>query len=214
MSKIARLHCITQDMPYKSHVAQAEAICRGGGRWIQLRIKNAAPQMWMEHAHTVRNLCDQYGARLIINDNVLLAKEIKANGVHLGKQDMAPSEARKILGNSAIIGGTANTIEDIDRLIDEKVDYIGLGPFKYTTTKLSLSPILGIEGIRVIMDHVRSKKSKIPVIAIGGITRADVPELLTTGIYGIAVASIVNTSTSADSEVKAFLELLQTPQIS
>lgn len=211
MSKIARLHCITQDMPYKSHVAQAEAICKGGGRWIQLRVKNAAPQMWMEHAHTVRNLCDQYGARLIINDNVLLAKEVKANGVHLGKQDMAPSEARKILGNASIIGGTANTIEDVDRLIEERVDYIGLGPYKFTTTKLSLSPILGIDGIRSIMEHIKAKKCKIPVIAIGGITRPDVAELMTTGIYGIAVASTVNMANNADSEVKAFLELLQPP---
>ena len=90
---------------------------------------------------------------------------------------MSPSDARKILGNGYIIGGTANTLDDIERLIKEGVDYIGLGPFRYTETKKNLSPILGIGGYKKILTACKEKGYTIPIVAIGGITKNDIPEI-------------------------------------
>ena len=93
-------------------------------------------------------ICRKYNATLILNDHVHLVKEIGANGVHLGKSDMSPVKARELLGSNYIIGGTANNMEDIRQLHKSGVDYIGLGPFRFTRTKKNLAPILGIEGYK------------------------------------------------------------------
>ena len=109
----------------------------------------------------------------ILNDRVELAALIGADGVHLGKNDMSPMEARSILGPQAIIGGTANTFDDILRLIDESVDYIGLGPFRFTSTKKNLSPVLGIEGYAHIFQLCKEHNINIPIVAIGGLDKSD-----------------------------------------
>jgi thiamine-phosphate pyrophosphorylase len=142
---------------------------------------------------------------LIINDNVTIAKEIGADGVHLGKNDMHPTEAREILGGEAIIGGTANTIEDVVQLSGSGVNYIGLGPYRFTTTKDKLSPILGLEGYMKIMREVQMMSIDIPIIAIGGIVPGDVAALMETGIYGVAVSSAINQSIDKHSVIKEFI---------
>jgi thiamine-phosphate pyrophosphorylase len=146
----------------------------------------------------------RFDAKLIINDNVTLAHEILADGVHLGKTDMKPDEARSILGENFIIGGTANTFDDIYFLQSEEVDYIGLGPFRFTTTKEKLSPILGIEGYERIIKKCREENVSIPIIAIGGIKSEDVRELIKVGVYGVAVSSAINLSNNIGFSVKEF----------
>ncbi|MDR2692557.1 MAG: thiamine phosphate synthase, partial [Dysgonamonadaceae bacterium] len=132
-----------------------------------------------------------YGADLYINDHVEICRRIGATGVHLGKSDMPPGEARKILGKNFIIGGTANTFEDILRLNAEGVDYIGLGPFRFTATKKNLSPVLGLPGYKQIMEQCAVRGINLPVFAIGGITAGDIPALLNSGITGIAMSSAI-----------------------
>src|ERR1700758_5408380 len=110
---ILKLQYITQDVEGKSHMQLAEEACIAGVGWIQLRLKNKAEEEVKKIAIATQDVCIKNNARLIINDNVSLVKEIGADGVHLGKEDMNPVEARKILGNNFIIGGTANTFEDI-----------------------------------------------------------------------------------------------------
>jgi thiamine-phosphate pyrophosphorylase len=122
---------------------------------------------------------------------------VNATGVHLGKTDMPPAEARRILGDGFIIGGTANTFEDIRRLTDEGVDYIGLGPFRFTATKKNLSPILGLEGYKDILSRCRAAGIALPVLAIGGITVDDIPALMQTGVSGIAVSSAIRQAEAA-----------------
>ena len=102
-----------------------------------------------------------------------LVKQIGADGVHLGKLDMPIKEARERLGKDFIIGGTANTFEDIRQHAADGADYIGCGPFRFTTTKQKLSPILGLDGYHSILTQMREKGITIPVVAIGGITRED-----------------------------------------
>lgn len=201
---IAKLHYLTQDLDHISHQEMAATACSNGIRWIQLRIKKQSFAACLRIAEAVKDICAPYGATLIINDYVDIAASIGAHGVHLGKKDMPPQQARNILGPDAIIGGTANTAEDVYHLQQSGVDYIGLGPFRFTNTKEQLSPVLGLEGYRSIL----SGNITTPVIAIGGITPEDIPELLETGIHGIAVAGAINLAADKKAATESFLRLL------
>lgn len=207
---ISHLHYITQDLDGMDHSALALSACRAGVDWVQLRVKNRTHNELLDLALKTELICRQHHVKLIINDNVNIAKIVKADGVHLGKTDMDPREARMILGNDFIIGGTANTFEDIKKLADAGVDYVGLGPYRFTNTKENLSPVLGSEGYEKILELCRKNGINIPVIAIGGIKVEDVKPLITTGIYGIAVSSAINKSESMTESVKRFKNKLNT----
>ena len=163
----------------------------GGCRWIQLRMKEASEELLEETALAVQRMCREHGATFIIDDNVLLAKKIKADGVHLGKNDMPINEARKILGPDAIIGGTANTFDDICAHVAAGANYIGCGPFRFTSTKKNLSPILGLEGYHNLISECQNANFSLPIVAIGGITADDIPSIMQTGVSGIAISSEV-----------------------
>src|SRR5688572_23978839 len=164
---ISDLQYITQETSSWSHVQLAELACSGGVRWVQLRVKGKTDDVFLQLAQKVKAVCEKYGSRLIINDNVGIAKAVAANGVHLGKEDMHPVKARQLLGENSIIGGTANTIEDILHLSAYGVDYIGLGPFRFTTTKEKLSPILGLEAYVKLVGECQKHNITTPLIAIG-----------------------------------------------
>ncbi len=202
---IHRFQYLTQDVDTISHPELAEIACKNGIRWLQLRVKNKSFDTYLSIAKDVKTICDKWNCTLIINDNVEICKAIDAHGVHLGKNDMAITDARKILGNNKIIGGTANTIEDIEQLEKQGVDYIGLGPYKFTNTKENLSPVIGIDGYQKMM-HSTIYNIKKPVIAIGGIQLNDVKPLMNTGIHGIAVSSAINLSTQKEETINAFLK--------
>lgn len=204
---VNRFHYLTQDLPEVTHQELAQIVCENGIRWIQLRVKNKPFDEWLQIAKEVKAICNRFQTVLIINDNVEICKEVNADGVHLGKNDMSVAEARNILGSNKIIGGTANSIEDIIQLESEGADYIGLGPYKYTTTKKNLSPLLGIDGYNQIIQS-SNHPIKIPIIAIGGIQTEDVQPLLNTGVYGIAVSSAINLSENKQEIIKEFLSLV------
>lgn len=166
----------------------------GGCKWIQLRMKDSPEEEIVRTGIQVRELCDRYGATMILDDHTHLVSETGADGVHLGKSDMPIGQARAILGKDRIIGGTANTFEDIVSHWKAGADYIGCGPFRFTTTKKNLSPVLGIEGYRSIMEKMRHAGINIPVVAIGGITASDIDDILATGVKGIAVSGSVLTA--------------------
>jgi thiamine-phosphate pyrophosphorylase len=176
---ISRLHCLTHDI----EVAKQFLDC--GANWIQLRQKKGSEAEKLKTAIAASGLCKEYKATLIINDSPQICLESGANGVHLGLGDCPVSEARKLLGKGAIIGGTANTPEQAKRREDEGCDYIGLGPWRFTKTKENLSEILGENGIRKVVDL----NLNIPIIAIGGIALQDVERILSLGVYGIAASS-------------------------
>ena len=154
-------------------------------------MKDCADDEIIPVAKQVKELCREYGAKFVIDDNVEIAKLLDLDGVHLGKNDMPVDEARRLLGEEFIIGGTANTFDDIERLAAQGVDYIGCGPFRFTTTKKNLSPVLGIEGYRDIMEKMEKAGMDVPVVAIGGITADDIDNILATGVRGIAVSGTV-----------------------
>ena len=147
-------------------------------------------------------LCHHQHATLILDDRVALCPLIGADGVHLGRRDMPVAEARKILGilgPQSIIGATVNTVEDLCRAVDEGADYAGCGPFRFTTTKEHLAPLLGLEGYRLLVAARKELSVQLPLIAIGGITRDDIPDILSTGVDGVALSGCV---VRADNPIK------------
>ena len=174
-----------------SYLDSIQLALEGGCRWIQLRMKDASDQELLDTAKQAFDLCQKYGATFIIDDNVLAAKQVGAHGVHLGKNDMPINEARKILGPEAIIGGTANTFDDICAHVAAGANYIGCGPFRFTSTKKNLSPILGLEGYNNLISACKNANFSLPIVAIGGITTDDIPSIMQTGVSGIAISSEV-----------------------
>lgn len=178
----------------------------GGIKWVQLRMKDATEDEIISVGTEVRKLCDQHSATFIIDDHVELVHKLKADGVHLGKNDMPIAEARNILGKDIIIGGTANTFEDIAAHYQATANYIGCGPFRFTTTKKGLSPTLGLEGYRNIMTKVKEAGINIPVVAIGGITAEDIPDIMQTGISGIALSGAILRAENPIEEINRILK--------
>ncbi|WP_109302286.1 thiamine phosphate synthase [Aquimarina sp. AU474] len=189
--KEIQLQYISQGTTPQEHLVHIEKVCSAGGRWIQLRLKNTDVVTYLDTALKCRNICDQYNAIMIVNDNIDVAKAVLADGVHLGLNDTNIIKARKILGDNFIIGGTANTIDDCKQHVESGVDYIGLGPYRYTTTKNKLSPILGINGYKSILSEFRNFNTTIPVVAIGGIIEKDIKDLIAIGLSGIAVSGML-----------------------
>jgi thiamine-phosphate pyrophosphorylase len=191
MASMMSLYFITMDDAPIDHLQQIESACRAGIRWIQLRMKRASDDEVRDIAQAAKKICASYGCILIIDDRVAVAAAVGADGVHLGKEDMTVGEARRLLGEGKIIGGTANVVEDILEHYRQGADYIGLGPYRYTTTKKKLSPILGLEGYRQIMNQLRQEQINIPVVAIGGIGVEDVAPLLDAGLAGVAFSGML-----------------------
>lgn len=192
-----------------THEQGAAAALEGGCKWIQLRMKDCpeGSVKKKEIALSVADMCKEHRAILIIDDDVDLAMEIQADGVHLGKKDMPVAEARRILGEGMIIGATANTYDDILLAKQAGADYIGLGPFRFTTTKKGLSPILGLDGYESIIKKLHESSINVPIVAIGGITRTDVPQLLRTGVNGVAVSGAILRADNATKEMESFLNI-------
>ncbi len=186
--------------------AGLEDALRGGCRWVQLRMKDASDSEFIEMARRIIPLCRNYAAIIIFDDRVHLVDSLGADGVHLGKKDMPIEEARKILGPSKIIGATANTEADMLKAFQSGADYIGLGPFRFTTTKKGLSPILGLDGYRRIMTYCKREGIRIPVVAIGGITVDDLSALRQTGVDGVAVSGLVLNSNDKEHTTKSIID--------
>ena len=188
---ISKLQYISQGSTPHEQLLSIQKVLDQGCNWIQLRFKNGNTKALFSVAEKTNRLCKEYNATFIVNDNVDLAYQMEADGVHLGLDDMQIKEARSILGDQKIIGGTANTFDHVQQRIHENCNYIGLGPFQFTTTKAKLSPILGLEGYKIIQNQLTKLNASIPLIAIGGITLEDIDSLLEIGIHGIAVSSLL-----------------------
>lgn len=186
-----KLQYISQGQTAEEHLFNCEQVLEADGKWIQLRMKNFSEEIVEDTALKVKELCKTFGAIFILNDNVELAKKIDADGIHLGLTDTSIQKAKEILGNDKIFGGTANSLEDVIQRINEGCNYIGLGPFRFTTTKDKLSPILGLKGYTKLIMQLTEEQKKTPIIAIGGIEVSDISDILKTGISGIALSGLI-----------------------
>lgn len=189
--KISSLQYITQEHDKYSHSDLCKMASDAGLKWVQLRMKNVSDKEFLKEANVCREITSNYNSTLIINDNIKVAIDSQADGVHLGLTDLSTKEARNILGNNKIIGGTANTFEDILMHSKNGVNYVGVGPHRFTKTKDKLSPILGIDGYQKIIAELKKRDIEIPVIAIGGILFEDIKLLKEVGLNGIAVSGLL-----------------------
>ncbi len=205
MKLISRLQYIT------TNAAHAEQACKGGVDWIQLRLKGVDYADYKKVALEVQAICKKYNAKLIINDNVALAMDIYSDGVHLGKEDMFPEDARGLLGDGFIIGCTANTYDEVAELAAKEIDYIGLGPYRYTTTKANLKPILGLDGYARILNDLKTIGLNVPpIVGIGGVEHSDVPGLMDTGLHGLAISGAISNADDVVVSARQFKELINT----
>lgn len=205
-----RLQFITHPTIGINVVDGARLALKGGCRWIQLRHKDASRETLIEEGKELSRLCRDYNAIFIIDDHVDLVNELQADGVHLGQNDMPVGDARKILGPSKIIGATANTFEQYAEAAGLGADYAGIGPFRFTTTKKNLSPILGLYGYKEIVDKKHSQGIRIPIVAIGGIMSADITSILESGIDGIALSSTILSSENPTETTSEITSLCKT----
>lgn len=164
---------------------QVEEALKGGATFIQLREKDLTEEEFLEEAKKIQQLCKKYRVPFIINDNVKLAKEIDADGVHVGQSDMEALDVRAQLGEDKIIGVSARTVEQA--LLAEKhgADYLGVGAVFQTGTKTDAREVE-----HSVLKEICTKVD-IPVVAIGGITQDNVKELSGSGINGVAVISAI-----------------------
>jgi len=187
-----KIQYISQGETAEEHFINCKNVLEAGGEWIQLRMKNFSIEEVKETALKVQLLCKEFEAIFILNDNVQLTNEIDADGVHLGLSDTPISKAIELFDENKIIGGTANSYEDVVQRINEGCDYIGLGPFRFTKTKANLSPVLGLEGYKALIDRLTEAQLRIPIIAIGGIEIEDISSILLTGIQGVALSGALS----------------------
>lgn len=199
---------ITHSNTRYDYVEGARLALEGGCRWIQLRMKDAQEVDFLLAAKQIGAMCKEYGATFILDDHVEWVGITGADGVHLGKNDMPVDEARNQLGPNRIIGGTANTFEDVERLWRQGANYIGCGPYRFTTTKKTLSPVLGLDGYRHIISKMKAHDINIPVVAIGGILQPDIKDVMATGVSGIAVSGAILNAENPVEEMKRFIDSL------
>ena len=209
ISKNYRLQFITHYTQEYSYIDSARIALEGGCRWIQLRMKDTSEELMTETALKVQEMCKEYGATFIIDDNVMLAKRIGADGVHLGKNDMPITEARQIVGEEFIIGGTVNSFDDVlYHTNTTPPNYFGCGPFRFTSTKKNLAHILCYDGYQNIINKMKNYNIKTPIVAIGGITKDDIPKLLDIGVSGIALSSSILKAKNPIKEMQDIINLL------
>lgn len=199
---------ITHSNTRYDYVEGARLALEGGCRWIQLRMKDAQEVDFLLAAKQIGAMCKEYGATFILDDHVEWVGITGADGVHLGKNDMPVDEARNQLGANRIIGGTANTFEDVERLWRQGANYIGCGPYRFTTTKKNLSPVLGLDGYRHIISKMKAHDINLPVVAIGGILQPDIKDVMATGVSGIAVSGAILNAENPVEEMKSFIDSL------
>ena len=194
--------CLTLDGLGQSHASQVSRLCAAGAKWIQLRMKGAPLSSWQAEAAAAAAESRRHGAVLIINDSAEVALASGADGVHLGSLDGEWRAARALLGPDAIIGGTVNHSEDAHRALEAGcLDYVGVGPLRFTQTKRNLSPVQGLEGIGRLV----SQLGGLPAWAIGGVTPADLPALRRVGVAGAAVSSFLQRGRAVEANLLALL---------
>ncbi len=203
------LQYITHHNESKGYVEGAMEALEGGAKWIQLRMKGASDEEIIRNGKLLREACDKVGATFIINDRVDLVKQLEADGVHIGRGDTSPREAREMLGSDYIIGGTANTCEDVDYLVSEGVDYIGLGPFRYTTTKDKLSELLGMDGYRRVVAHSLVQQYNVPIVAVGGIRVEDVSSIMDCMIMGVAISGEILNAQDSVAKTREIVDIVK-----
>ncbi len=195
------VYFITSSEFGRSHEELAEMVLRAGVGVVQFREKGMSAKQMFEIAKRLRKLTEEYGATFIVNDRVDLALAVDADGVHVGQEDLPAEVVREIF--DGIVGVSAHTVEEAKKA-ERYADYLGVGPVFATKTKRDAKEPIGLEGLRRIVEAV-----SVPVVAIGGINRDNVLEVLKTGVSGVAVISAIAGAKNPEEEAKKLLEIVR-----
>lgn len=168
-----------------THAEQVRQLIEGGAEMIQLREKHQSPKEFYESAKEALEIARRQNVKIIINDRVDIALALKADGVHLGQDDLPPEQARKILGERAIIGFSTHNTAQAAEASNRPIDYLAIGPVYDTRTKENPEKIVGLENIK----KVREAIGDFPLVAIGGITVENFQPVLKAGANSVAVIS-------------------------
>lgn len=190
------------NLSLNGNVKDVEQALKAGAKIVQFREKHRTQNEYVNELIAIQELCQQYSAKLIINDSVDLALEINADGVHLGQGDDDLVEARKLLGKNKIIGATANFLITALEAQNEGADYLGIGHIYLTSTKEKDYPPLGIKALREIKEKVR-----IPIVAIGGIHYNNAKAVVDTGVDMIAAVSASLKKGMVEDNLRQFIQL-------
>src|SRR3990167_5318032 len=214
--KLPRIQYITHPRENFDELSWVHRLHENGVNWIQLRIKEddfiqQFPQKhflasFHEIADKMRAVTEALGMLLTINDEAEVARFSNADGLHVGQEDMLQDSAFEQLQTDKILGGTANSITEMERFNGVCMSYFGVGPFRSTTTKSTLKPVLGLEGYQTMIDFLRTENKTVPVYAIGGILASDVNDILETGVYGIAVSGAFFNEKHSPEVIRAFVD--------
>jgi thiamine-phosphate pyrophosphorylase len=206
VKKIGKFHVLTDSclQTQFSHLELAEFAIAGGADTIQFREKGRETRQMIRIAEQMQALCKRAGATFIVNDRVDVAIASHADGVHLGQNDFPIPLARKLLGEAAVIGGSAGNKEEARKCLLEGADYIGFGPVYITASKEDAGPASGLGLLKQVVEEI-----PLPIIAIGGLTRDNTPEVIRTGVHGIAVISAVCCQKDPAEAAKCLRRLLE-----
>ncbi len=182
-----------------------QAFLDGGAQLIQLRAKHLDARALLDAADRLVRLAEPAGARIIVNDRADVAAMCGAAGVHVGQEDLAPRDARALLGDRAMIGLSTHSPGQVDAALDEPIDYIAVGPIFATTTKDTGYAAVGLD---VLRRAAKAGSAPRPVVAIGGITLARAPEVLAAGAASVAVISDLLETGDPTRRVAEFLAQL------
>lgn len=200
---IPKLHYISQGATPKEHIENIQKACSAGAELVQLNLKNISEKKYLKLAKEAREITAYFQTRLIVSGAYKIAREIKADGVHLEQKDACPETARIHLYTWQIIGAAANTLATCETLLKKQVDYITLSPFKALENKdAAQQTTLGLDGYTVIVEALNTKT---PIIGGGSITTKDISAILKTGISGVAVSDEI---TENFDIIKTFNQLL------
>lgn len=200
---IEKLQFITHDIEQHTHIEQAQIACEAGAKWIQYRCLTKTDDELLEDINVIAEICDDWGATLIVTDHIHLNGKADIQGFHIEDMDADFKQLREELGEAITIGGSSNTVEGLLRIAAEGADYAGFGPFKVTTTKPNNAPLLGIEGYTKAMNVLKQQNIDLPVLAVGGVTLDDIDDLIKTEVFGIAASSAIN---QAENMREAYLD--------
>ena len=180
---------------------QVESALKGGATCVQLREKELDEESFLKEAMEISALCKQYGVPFFVNDNVDIAIKCKADGIHVGQEDMEAAQVRRRVGDDMIIGVSVHSVEEALEAVRNGADCLGLGAVFSTSTKTDVD-LLPRETLRDICDAV-----DIPVVAIGGINKSNISQLAGTGIDGVALVSAIFAADDIESECRELRKL-------
>ncbi|HSE38494.1 MAG TPA: thiamine phosphate synthase [Blastocatellia bacterium] len=202
---LPRIYPITDTLVSKlSHARQVELLVAGGATLVQLREKRASPREFYHAALEAMSMAQKLGVQLIINDRVDIAIAVKADGVHLGQDDLPPDRARSLLGESRIIGFSTHSLEQALAANSAPVDYVAIGPVFQTSTKERPDPVVGLGAI----SEIKRRLSR-PLVAIGGITLLSASSVIEAGADSVAVISDVLSAGDVAARMRQFVDLLR-----